>query len=58
VTRAKNRVMKTVNLVGTGAARISAMVAVAARGQIDSAASTNGAEDGSPSRRSWEFARN
>jgi hypothetical protein len=42
VTRAKNRVMKTVNLVGIGVAGISAMVAVAAHGQRDSAASTSG----------------
>ncbi len=34
--------MKTVNLVGIGMAGISAMVAVAAHGQMDSAASTNG----------------
>jgi hypothetical protein len=34
--------MKTVLLVGIGMAGISAMVAVAAHGQMDSAASTNG----------------
>jgi hypothetical protein len=42
VTQGKNRVMKTVNLVGIGMAGISAMVAVAAYGQMDTAASTNG----------------
>jgi hypothetical protein len=34
--------MKTVNLVGIGIAGISAMVAVAVHGQMDTAASTNG----------------
>jgi hypothetical protein len=42
VTQGNNRVVKTVNLVGIGMAGISAMVAVAAHGQMDSAASTNG----------------
>jgi hypothetical protein len=42
MTQAKNRVMKTLNLLGIGMAGISAMVAVAAHGQMDSAASTNG----------------
>jgi hypothetical protein len=38
----KNRVVKTINVVGIGIAGISAMVAVAAHGQVDTAASSNG----------------
>ena len=38
----KNKLMKTVTFVGIGMAGISAMVAVVAHGQMDSAASTNG----------------
>jgi Cytochrome P460 len=42
VTEGKNRVMKTVYLVSIGMAGISAIAAVAAQRQMNSAASTNG----------------
>lgn len=42
MTEGKNRVVKTVHLLSIGMAGISAMLTVAAYGQMDSAVSTNG----------------